>query len=112
MRLNGAGYTGVTPHWDPGFALFDASLHGAPVGGMLAIAAYLLFFSWHPPALVARSVPTLFAFTLVGALPGIWLGAGALFSVVLLFLGGCVLEARRLSRQRPEVAAPSRVATP
>ena len=105
MRLNGAGYTGVAPHWDPSFAAFDASLHGAPVGGLLAIAAYLLFFSSYPPALVARSVPTLFAFTLLGALPGIWLGPGALFTVVLLFLGGCLLVARRLSRQKPELVA-------
>jgi hypothetical protein len=105
MRLNGAGYSGVAPHWDPRFAAFDASLHGAPVGGIVAIGAYLLFFSSYPPALIARWVPTLFAFTLLGALPGIWLGPGALFTVVPLFLGGCVFVARRLARERPELVA-------
>jgi hypothetical protein len=105
MRLSGAGYTAVEPRWDVRFATFDASLHGAPIGALLAIAVYLLLFYPYPAPSVARSVPTLFAFALVGALPGIWLGPAALLSVVLSFLAGCIVVARRLAHQHPDVVA-------
>lgn len=105
MRLSGAGYTGVEPHWDMRFATFDASLHAAPLGSLVAIVVYLLLFSPYPLPLVARSVPTLFAFTLAGALPGIWLGPAALITVMISFLAGCIFVARRLSLQRPEIVA-------
>lgn len=105
MRLHGAGYTGVEPHWDVRFATFDASVHGAPTGAFVAIAVYLLLFSLYPAPSVARSVPTLFAFALAGALPGIWLGPGALLTVVLSVLAGCILVARRLALQHPGIVA-------
>jgi hypothetical protein len=106
MRLYGAGYSDTTPRWDPAFATFDAASHGAPIGGVLAVAGYLLFLKSFPPGLVVRSIPTLFAFSLLGALPGIWFGPGDLFSVVPLFLLGCIVVARRLSRRTAVTAHP------
>ena len=108
MRLYGAGYSGTTPRWDPAFATFDAALHGAPVGAVLAIAGYLLFLASFPPRLIVRSIPTLFSFSLLGALPGIWLGPGGLFSAVPMFLLGCIVVARHLSRLTAVTAQPVR----
>jgi hypothetical protein len=97
MRIDGAGYTNTPPDWDPAFATFDALLHGAPLGFILAAAARLLFFSRYTLATIAPFIPVLACFTLAGAIPGIWIGPGSLFTVVPTFLIGCIFVAYRLS---------------
>ncbi len=105
MRLTGAGYTGVEPRWDTAFATFDAWNAVLP-GSVLAMAAYPLFFSRFPSRQVARSVPTLFVFVVLGAIPGLWIGPLAIITVTLAFLAGCIFVARRLSQQTGIVSHP------
>ncbi len=105
MRLYGAGYSGTEPHWDVGFATFDAALHAAPIGALLAVLAYGLFLRKFPPGLVARSIPGIFLATFCGALPGMWIGIGALGTIVPCFLLGVIHAAYLLSRQCPDVRA-------
>ncbi len=103
VRLNG-----TAARWEVQVATFRALSEGAFFGAPLAIVAYVLFFSSFPPVAVARRVPLLFAFTVLGALPGIWLGIGMLFTVVPAFLGGCVFAARGLARETGIQAHPFR----
>jgi hypothetical protein len=98
MRLNGAGYTGVEPRWDPGFASFAALTEGLVFGAPLAVVAYLLFFLPDKPRLVVRAFPILFFGTALGAAPGVWLGPGAVFTVVPCFLASCILAKFRIHK--------------
>ena len=84
--------------WDTSYAAFSADA-AAFIGAFLTPVAYLLFFSRFPFRAFVRRVPSLLGFTLVGALPGIFLGFGALFTVVPLFLAGCILAAKALVRE-------------
>jgi hypothetical protein len=98
---------GAPVPWE-GSAGFQAVSLGSAFGVPLGVAAYVLFFSPFPPLAVARQVPLLFLFALLGAIPIIWLGYGVLVTVVPAFLAGCAYTAHRLARQTGIEAHPFR----
>ena len=67
MRVNGAGYSGTEPRWDPEFASFSALTEGLPFGFAFATIAYLLLFASFPPRISARVIPILFLGNLCGS---------------------------------------------
>jgi hypothetical protein len=96
MRFNSAGYTDTAPHWDPYFASFVAVTEGLVFGVPLAVFAYLVFFLPYPPRLIARILPLLFLGAVLGAIPGVWLGVSALFTVIAVFIASCLIATWRL----------------
>jgi len=96
MRFNAAGCTDTAPHWDPYFASFVAVTEGLLFGVLLSVFAYLVFFLPYPPRLILRILPLLFLGAVLGAIPGVWLGVGALLTVIVVFIASCLMASRRL----------------
>jgi hypothetical protein len=96
MRLTGAGYTGVEPHWDPAFATFLARSNALPFGAAFGLCGYLFLIWPMPVRRVVAAVPVLFAWTLIGALVA---APGGVFAQVVIapaaFFVGCWLVRRR-----------------
>ena len=113
MRLTGAGYTGTEPHWDPGWASFSATYHGAPFGALLGVTGYLLFLRSLPGRRVIRSVPVLFAVTLTVAVVSSIFGAfGRLVLTAAAFFLACWCVAEPETTQRAALHPEARPADP
>jgi len=95
----------TAPRWDAGYAAFRAFTDGAVFGFIFSVLAYLLFFLPYPPRAVLRVVPLLFLGATVGALPGLWLGIGALSTIPIAFLVACFFAKERVQRRVAEVPA-------
>lgn len=90
MRLKGAGYTGVEPHWDLGYATLSGFRHGVPFGAVMAVLMERLLLAPLPLRDLRTRAPILFTATLLGALPGLAIDPGHVFTATVAFVASVV----------------------